>query len=66
LPDATGSSVTSGDLVTRRSSHRIKRLPWADLGRILVFRPRVLLGDSKTAHVQVGIWRAYNQVEEIE
>jgi len=27
----------------------------------------VPFGDSKTAHVQVGIWRAYkNQVEEIE
>ena len=25
--------VTSGDLVPRRSSPRIKRLPWADLGR---------------------------------
>ncbi|WP_286150406.1 hypothetical protein [Mycobacterium sp. 1164985.4] len=41
-------------------------MPWADLGQSFG-RPRVLIGDSKTAHVQVGIWRAYkNQVEEIE
>jgi hypothetical protein len=57
--------VTSGDLVPRRSSPRIKRLPWADLGS-RSRKPCVPFGDTRPRTSGRYLACIRNQVEEIE